>query len=52
MLTFLRKRPWIWIVLVFVILIVSWIFLIRLANERGPKPLPDNYPNHHANAES
>lgn len=47
MISFLRKRPWLWIVLVFLILIASWIFLIQLAREHAPQPItPDTPPIH------
>ena len=32
----MRKRPWLWIVLAFVILITSWVVLLRIASEHRP----------------
>lgn len=39
MITFFRERPWIWIVIAFVILIAGWIFLLRLASEHRPETI-------------
>ncbi|MDF1863004.1 MAG: hypothetical protein P1U87_22495 [Verrucomicrobiales bacterium] len=36
MIQFLQKRPWIWVVVAFTILIGGWIFLLRLAAEHRP----------------
>ena len=36
----LKKRPWIWIVLAFVVLITSWVWLLRLAIETQPESVP------------
>jgi|APTNR8051073442_1049403.scaffolds.fasta_scaffold11053_3 hypothetical protein len=33
---FLRKRPWLWIVFAFVILIASWTVLLKIATDRRP----------------
>ncbi|MDF1849206.1 MAG: hypothetical protein P1U85_00115 [Verrucomicrobiales bacterium] len=33
----LRKRPWILIVIAFVVLISGWIFLLKLASEHRPE---------------
>ncbi len=40
MIQFLRKRPWLFIVLAFALLIGSWIFLLRLAKEHQPETVP------------
>jgi len=32
----LRKRPWLWIVFAFVILIASWTVLLKIAIDRRP----------------
>lgn len=37
MIRLFRDRPWIWIVLAFVILITGWVFLLRLAGEKRPE---------------
>lgn len=37
MITFVKKRPWIWIVIAFAILIAGWVFLLRLASENRPQ---------------
>ena len=37
MITFLRQRPWIWIVVTFAVLITGWVFLLRIANEHRPE---------------
>jgi len=34
--TYLRSRPWLWIVFAFVILIASWIVLLKIASEHRP----------------
>jgi len=45
--TFIYNRPWIWIVLLFVILIASWVVLFKIAAEHGPVPIePDSPPQH------
>lgn len=36
----LRKRPWLWIVFAFAVLITAWIFFIRIALENQPESLP------------
>jgi hypothetical protein len=33
---FLRDRPWIWIILAFIILITAWTILLKIAGERQP----------------
>lgn len=33
---FLRKRPWLWIVFAFFILIASWTVLLKIASEHRP----------------
>lgn len=37
MMNFLRKRPWLIIVFAFVILIVSWTVLLRIASKYRPE---------------
>lgn len=39
MITYFQERPWIWIVIAFAVLIASWIFLLRLADEHRPEPV-------------
>lgn len=36
MIQFVQKRPWIFIVIAFVVLIAGWVFLLRLAAEHRP----------------
>lgn len=36
MIKFLRDRPWLWIILAFVILITAWTFLLKIAGENRP----------------
>lgn len=36
---FFRKRPWIWIIIAFVILITGWIFLLRLSITHRPESI-------------
>lgn len=36
MIKFLRDRPWLWIILAFVVLIIAWTFLLKIAGERQP----------------
>ncbi len=38
--TWLKKRPWLWIVLAFVVLITAWVFLLRLAIQTQPESVP------------
>lgn len=33
----IKERPWIWIIVAFVILICSWVFLLRIAKEHRPE---------------
>ena len=40
MIQFIAKRPWILIIIAFAVLISSWIFLLRLANEKLPESVP------------
>lgn len=37
---FLSNRPWIWVVVVFVVLIIQWYNLIRIAIENRPESVP------------
>jgi len=46
MIAFLRDRPWIWIVLAFVILITGWVFLLRIAAEHRPEAVELEAPRH------
>ncbi|MCB1206252.1 MAG: hypothetical protein KDN18_18465 [Verrucomicrobiae bacterium] len=32
----MKKRPWLWIVIAFVILIASWVVLLRIASDYRP----------------
>ncbi len=48
MIKFLRDRPWIWIIVAFVVLITAWTILLKIAGERQPdtveiyqQPAPD-----------
>ena len=34
-----RDRPWIWIVVVFVLLIAAWTVLIKVASENQPEQI-------------
>lgn len=36
MIKYLRDRPWIWIILAFVILIITWTILLKVARENKP----------------
>lgn len=36
MIKFLKERPWIWIIVAFVVLISSWAILLKVAGERRP----------------
>jgi len=36
MIKFLKERPWIWIIVAFIILITSWTILLKVAGERRP----------------
>ncbi|MEQ1839301.1 MAG: hypothetical protein ABL994_02730 [Verrucomicrobiales bacterium] len=36
MIKFIRDRPWIWIIVAFVILITSWTILLKIAGEKRP----------------
>jgi len=36
MIKFLKERPWLWIILAFVILIAAWTILLKIAGERRP----------------
>lgn len=40
MIVWIRDRPWIWIVLVFVLLIAAWSVLIKVAMENQPEQVP------------
>ncbi len=33
---FLRDRPWLWIILAFIILITAWSILLKIAGDRKP----------------
>jgi len=36
MIKFLKERPWIWIIVAFIILITAWTILLKVAGERQP----------------
>ncbi len=36
---FLRERPWIWIVVAFLVLITGWSFLITIAVQNTPETI-------------
>lgn len=38
--TLLRKRPWLLVVLAFVVLIAAWAKLFHFAREHGDRPIP------------
>lgn len=40
MMEWILRRPWIWIVLLFVGLIMSWSQLFVLAGKNQPQPIP------------
>ncbi len=45
--TFFRDRPWIWIVVAFLVLIASWAVLFRIAAEHAPQPIrPETIDTH------
>jgi len=37
---FLRKRPWIWIVIGFAVLIGSWVVFMKIAIQNRPEEVP------------
>ena len=40
MIQFFRKRPWIWIVVAFLILISAWVVLFKIAGKHRPEKVP------------
>ena len=49
--TFLRDRPWIWIIVAFIILITGWVALFLIAKEHAPEPIPLETTELHDNAQ-
>ena len=39
MMDFLKKRPWIWVIIAFVILITAWVFLLRISITHRPESI-------------
>jgi len=37
MIKFLKERPWVWIIVAFIILITAWTILLKIAGERQPE---------------
>jgi hypothetical protein len=37
MIKFLKERPWVWIIVAFIILITAWTILLKVAGERQPE---------------
>lgn len=35
-----RKRPWLWVVVAFIVLISAWVTLITIAVRFGPERVP------------
>lgn len=48
MIAFFRDRPWLWIILAFLVLITGWVFLIRLSLDKAPQPIPLPTPANHS----
>lgn len=40
MIAWITKRPWIWIILTFVLLIAAWTVLIKVAMNNQPEVIP------------
>ncbi len=40
MITWIKKRPWLLIVAAFVVLIISWAFLLKIAISTQPESVP------------
>lgn len=40
MIRFLRERPWIWVVALFLCLITAWTFFFRIALRNQPERVP------------
>ena len=40
MMNLMRKKPWLWIVLAFVVLIAAWSVLISIAVNNQPEKIP------------
>ena len=40
MMDLIRKKPWLWIVLAFVLLIAAWTVLISIAVNNQPEKIP------------
>lgn len=40
MIDWIRRRPWIWVVVAFVLLITAWTVLIKIARENQPESVP------------
>lgn len=41
MIEFIRKRPWLLVVLLFVVVISKWVYVAHLGRTYGPQPIPD-----------
>lgn len=44
MIKFLKERPWIWVIVAFIILIASWTILLKIAGERRPASVEIHQP--------
>lgn len=40
MIEFFKKRPWIWVIIAFIILMTGWAFLLRLSITHLPESIP------------
>ncbi|MDF1737653.1 MAG: hypothetical protein P1U86_00735 [Verrucomicrobiales bacterium] len=40
MIHFFQKRPWIWVIVAFIILMTGWAFLLRLSITHLPESIP------------
>ncbi len=45
MANWIQKRPWIFVVVAFLILIASWVVLLKLAATHRPEPVPLDKPS-------
>jgi hypothetical protein len=37
---FFHDRPWIWVIFAFIVLIIAWSLLLRVAIEKRPEAIP------------
>lgn len=45
--SYLRNRPWLWIVFAFTVLIAGWIVLLKIATEHRPANVEIHSPSSH-----